>query len=184
MFIAAADEQINDDVNLLVSFGGYYDLKNVLKFIATGHYEHQGQKKFHPPDPFGRKLILAQYEKNFGQQESVNAFFNNTNPEQFETLYSSLPEELKNFISDLTPKDHLSKLASKKILLVHSQPVLIVPYTESLKLKESLDNAKVTILTIFSHVNVKFPKPGLKNIFTAYIPETARMYKIIFKILY
>jgi len=37
--IAAADARVRDRVRFVVSFGGYYDLTNVITFITTGYYE-------------------------------------------------------------------------------------------------------------------------------------------------
>src|SRR3972149_5887799 len=38
--IAAADLRVRDHVRFVVSFGGYYDLLNVVTFVTTGHYDH------------------------------------------------------------------------------------------------------------------------------------------------
>ena len=42
--IAASRPSVCEKVRFLVSFGGYYDLKNVLSYIATGHFDFGGKK--------------------------------------------------------------------------------------------------------------------------------------------
>ena len=57
--IAASRPGVRENVKFLVSFGGYYDLKNVLSFIATGHYEYRGEKYFRKPQEYGKWVFLA-----------------------------------------------------------------------------------------------------------------------------
>ena len=57
--IAACRPEIRDQVRFVVSFGGYYDLKNVLSFIATGHFEFQGHRYFRRPQEYGKWVFLA-----------------------------------------------------------------------------------------------------------------------------
>ena len=57
--IAASRPAIREKVRFLVSFGGYYDLRNVLSFIATGHFEYGGRRYFHPPQEYGKWVFLA-----------------------------------------------------------------------------------------------------------------------------
>jgi pimeloyl-ACP methyl ester carboxylesterase len=40
--VAAADARVRDRVQFVVSFGGYYNLVNVITFITTGYYEFEG----------------------------------------------------------------------------------------------------------------------------------------------
>jgi hypothetical protein len=46
-------------VRFVVSFGGYYDLKNVLSFIATGYFEFRGKRYFRKPQEYGKWVFLA-----------------------------------------------------------------------------------------------------------------------------
>jgi len=57
--IAACRPEIRAKVRFVVSFGGYYDLKNVLSFIATGHFEFQGHRYFRKPQEYGKWVFLA-----------------------------------------------------------------------------------------------------------------------------
>ena len=42
--LAAADARIRDKVSVISTFGGYYDLRDVLLFVLTGTYEYGGQR--------------------------------------------------------------------------------------------------------------------------------------------
>jgi pimeloyl-ACP methyl ester carboxylesterase len=57
--IAACRPEIRQKVRFLVSFGGYYDLKNVLSFIATGHFEFGDHRYFRKPQEYGKWVFLA-----------------------------------------------------------------------------------------------------------------------------
>ena len=57
--IAASRPGVRAKVKFLVSFGGYYDLKNVLSFMATGHFEYEGKKYFRKPQEYGKWVFLA-----------------------------------------------------------------------------------------------------------------------------
>ncbi len=57
--IAACQPKIRDKVRFVVSFGGYYDLKNVLSYIGTGYFEYGGKRYFRPPQEYGKWVFLA-----------------------------------------------------------------------------------------------------------------------------
>ena len=57
--IAASRPSIRERVRFVVSFGGYYDLKHVLSFIATGNFEFKGKRYFRKPQEYGKWIFLA-----------------------------------------------------------------------------------------------------------------------------
>jgi dienelactone hydrolase len=57
--IAACRPAIREKVRFVVSFGGYFDLKNVLSFIASGHSEFRGRRYFRRPQEYGKWVFLA-----------------------------------------------------------------------------------------------------------------------------
>ena len=52
--IAATDPAIANRVGFVVSFGGYYDLLNVIRFITTGHFAHRDVRGWLPPNQVAR----------------------------------------------------------------------------------------------------------------------------------
>jgi dienelactone hydrolase len=56
--IAAADRRVRDHVQFVVSFGGYYDLLNVVTFVTTGHYEFRDVRGWTVPNEYTRWIFL------------------------------------------------------------------------------------------------------------------------------
>ncbi len=56
---AACRPAIRHKVRFLMAFGAYYDLKNVLSFMATGKFEFEGKKYFKKPQEYGKWVFLA-----------------------------------------------------------------------------------------------------------------------------
>jgi dienelactone hydrolase len=50
VLLAAADSRVRDKVAMVATFGGYYDLRNVLLFMLTGAYEYGGNRGYIRPD--------------------------------------------------------------------------------------------------------------------------------------
>ena len=56
--IAAADPRVRDHVQFVVSFGGYYDLLNVIIFVTTGYYEFGEVRGWTVPNEYTRWIFL------------------------------------------------------------------------------------------------------------------------------
>lgn len=57
--LAAADPAIRDQIALVGSFGGYWDLTNVIRFITTGWFEEDGEWRQAAPQSYNRWKLLA-----------------------------------------------------------------------------------------------------------------------------
>ena len=110
--IAACRPEIRGKVRFVVSFGGYYDLKNVLSFIATGHFEFRGHRYFRKPQEYGKWVFLA---NNLGWVES---------PQDRAVLRKILGVKLRNAHAPIDP--FLSRLGGEGRnvlnLLSHADP--------------------------------------------------------------
>ena len=58
VLLAAADARARDKVSVVSTFGGYYDLRDVLLFILTGTYEYGGQRGYIRPDTSLRWMFV------------------------------------------------------------------------------------------------------------------------------
>jgi dienelactone hydrolase len=58
MLLAAADGRVSDRVATVVTFGGYADLRSVLRFSLTGSYEYGGHSGYQRPDSSLRWMFL------------------------------------------------------------------------------------------------------------------------------
>ncbi len=56
--IAAADRRVRDRVQFVVSFGGYFDLLNVITFVTTGYYEFGDLRARIVPNEYSRWIFL------------------------------------------------------------------------------------------------------------------------------
>lgn len=57
--LAAADPAIRERVNLVGSFGGYWDLADVIGFVTTGWYEEDGHWRQRAQQSYNRWKLLA-----------------------------------------------------------------------------------------------------------------------------
>lgn len=55
---AAADPSIRDQVKFVVSFGGYYDTANVVRYLTTGRDEYRGHRHIQPPEIYARYVLV------------------------------------------------------------------------------------------------------------------------------
>jgi len=58
MLIAAADPLVEKRLRFVVSFGGYYDLVQVIKFVTTGYYGYGEERGYAKPDDYTRWIFL------------------------------------------------------------------------------------------------------------------------------
>ncbi len=56
--IAAADPRVRERVRFVVSFGGYYDLEDVITFVTTGAYGFDGVHGHLTPNEYTRWIFL------------------------------------------------------------------------------------------------------------------------------
>jgi pimeloyl-ACP methyl ester carboxylesterase len=59
--IASADPALEGEVGAAVGFGGYCDLRRVVRFQLTGRHEWRGRERYLSPDPYGRWIVAANF---------------------------------------------------------------------------------------------------------------------------
>lgn len=215
--IAASKVEAEFPLKFLISFGGYYDLKQVLEFSTTGHFFYQGQDHFIEPDPASRWFFVSYYAgflsggndsqllTQIAQTKAANPnadvanlsdllsvegktifdLLTNADPNQVNLLLNNLPQQLKDFIHELNPAEQVTFLRTN-FYIIHSLNDNVIPYTQSLELNDFFKNETKTylfLLKIFSHVNLELPPATAKNIFSDYIPETFKFWRIMDDIL-
>jgi dienelactone hydrolase len=78
--MAAADPAVQGRVKFIVSFGGYYDPVNVIRFITTGAYEYGDEKGFLQPEPYGKWVFFmnnVDYVENDKDRKILREIFKN-----------------------------------------------------------------------------------------------------------
>lgn len=215
--IAAADPLIRDQVNFLVSFGGYYDPVNLIRFITTGTYEYRDEKGFLQPEPYGkwvffknnvdyveserdRRLLKAMFEKEEKKKrDEATLLLGDLTPQGrylYELLINEDPDRVENLIkrTDARFQDYLKKLSLAPIipsirayfLIGHGSTDPLIPYTESLRLADAVqdkDKVHVAILRAFSHVDPARKSFPAKEFLTVYLPSMVQFYYLIYDLL-
>lgn len=216
-FMAAADPSIRRQVKFLVSFGGYYDPINVIRFITTGYYEYRGEKGFLKPEPYGkwvffmnnvdyvknekdRRLLKAVFKKEEEQKRDEAANLLGSLTPQGRYLYELLINEDPGRVDDLVKKtdprvrDYIGRLALAPLipsihaylLIGHGSTDPLIPYTESLRLADAVqDKSRVhlAILKLFTHVDPARKSFSPKEFLTVYLPSMLEFYYLIYDLL-
>lgn len=179
----ALDESIETET--IVIMGGYFEMKQLLKFLTTGEYHYQNEIYHEEPDAFGRDLIKEQLAKQINDPAFVR-LLDNEDPRQFDALYERLSTQTKDFIDSLSTTDEqLGKINAQEFILTHSNPDPVVPYTHSMQIKDVLGyKAELIILNSFAHVNVQLPKFNWNTLWEFYWPEFKKIYYVLYKFIY
>lgn len=143
--VAAEDEKINQKVRSIVFFGGYYNIIDYLSSLST------------------KKIILdgktVKWETAKGAIDQAQEIL------EKEGLTLKQFDEKDTFDADLTesllrfsPHENLRNLKAK-IFILHEKSDTFVPYTESIKLKNALEEKGSPIVyhqaNLFEHVQPK-----------------------------
>jgi len=138
-FIAAVDPSIRDQVKFLVSFGGYYDPVNVIRFITTGHYDYRDERGFLKPEPYGkwtffmnnldyvesqkdRRILREVFEKEEkGRRGEIGALIKGLTPQGralYELLVNTNPDRVEHLVRKIDPgvRDYLERLSMARVV--------------------------------------------------------------------
>ena len=106
------------------------------------------------------------------------------NSKEFDTGFTNMPEKIKKYYSSLSLTDEIIKSINFPMLILHSTNDRLIPYTESIKLFDKIENKKESSLVLISAFDHTVPVPAtFKNIWTIYLPNLARIVKFIFRML-
>ena len=163
--VAAGDARIADDVDHVVSFGGYFDALTAFGAIATHHIEYNGVDEKWTPRVHAERVIAHQLinrvddaddrallERMFIDdepgtpqelaslspvgRESYN-FLANTDPARVTDLIDRLPPAAVAELDELSPKTSIDNVKAD-LFIVHDRGDPFIPYTESRRLKDAL----------------------------------------------
>jgi acetyl esterase/lipase len=99
MLIAAANPRLEGRLKFVVSFGGYYDLVQVIKFVTTGHYQYGDERGYATPNDYTRWIFL-QYNLDLLRDPVDQAIL----ARLAETRDPGRPYQDRSLPSDLTPE--------------------------------------------------------------------------------
>ena len=107
-------------------------------------------------------------------------FTANTDPARFDSLYPLLPETFRTWVDTFSLRHHTSGVRTK-LLLAHSSADKVIPYPESMALAADLPDAPepdVSIVDLFTHVDIKIDGTSLRALVTNVIPGLFRIWGI------
>jgi fermentation-respiration switch protein FrsA (DUF1100 family) len=162
--IAATDPAIAGQVRFVISFGGYFDLVDVIRFVTTGHFAWQGHRGYLPPSPHARgRFLLANLDlvQEATDQEILVAVAKGLADGEwrptvctdglspwgaalYALLMNTAPEQVDALIGRLDPRirERIAYLSPSRVIgrlqahlvVIHGLEDDYIPYSESLRL--------------------------------------------------
>lgn len=183
--VAAADPRIADDVDHVVSFGGYFDALSAFGAIATHHIEYKSVDEAWVPrehaervmarqlidridDARDRELLTRMFIDGESAQPAELAslgpvgrtsydFLSNRDPKAVAELIKRLPPAAVSELAYLSPETSIANVKAE-LFIIHDRADPFVPYTESRRLKDAVGDRPRTHfdeLRLFEHVEPK-----------------------------
>jgi len=156
--LASSDEEIRNLVKFIFCYGGYYDLKKVIAYVTTGHYEYKEESGYLEPYEHGKWLFLKlnldlieDEEDREVLEEISNIKIENAKANVYE-LQKKLGEEGLNIYNLLTNKDY------KKVEdLIDKLNPKIKQYMEKLSPCSRIENVKAYLLIAHGYPDYSIP---------------------------
>ncbi len=183
--VAAADPRIADDVDHVVSFGGYFDALSTFGAIATHRIEYKDVDEPWTPMPHAERVVAYQLidrlddprDRDLLTRTFIDAdpptadelatlspvgrssynFLANRDPAAVADLIRQLPPDAVADLDYLSPKTSIDRVKAD-LFILHDRADPFVPYTESRRLKDAIGNrpnAHFDELRLFEHVSPK-----------------------------
>lgn len=181
--VAAADPRINNDVDQVVSFGGYWDALETFGAIATHHIEYGDVDETWTPREHSEHIMAEQLiaavesahdrdllERWFLDGEPASAeqlatlspvgrtsydFLANRDPAEVQALIDRLPPEAVAELDYLSPRTSIANVKAE-LFILHDRADPFIPYTESRRMHDALrgrPRAHFDELRLFEHVS-------------------------------
>ena len=185
--VAASDPRISDQVALFGSFGGYYDLYDVITAATTETITNDGhQTRWEPDDKTLRVLrrSLIYYVDDPRDQDVLTRIFledddsarqelgglsprsraifdilDNHDPARSAELFAALPPDYQAILRRLSPSAALNGLRAE-LIVMHDRHDRYIPYAESRRLAEAARSGvevHYAEMDIFRHVDPHVP---------------------------
>lgn len=175
--IAAADQRVRTDIELVAVFGAFFDLRGLIQAASTG-VSLVGERRV----PWGgdpragevlreaalelvprpqRDVLAAAFDRRDQgipedlppEARSVYELVVNRDPRQTAALAARLGAHASKVIRDFSPSTFADQIASP-VVAIHSTDDPVTPYGEAVRLKAALPDARLVTVSLFEHVDV------------------------------
>ncbi|MDP2948376.1 MAG: hypothetical protein Q8P22_02415 [Chloroflexota bacterium] len=185
--VAATDPRISADVDFLSSFGGYYDLGDVISAATTETITYNGQREAWHPDiktvrvlqrsfiyyadtPRDRDILTRIFLEDDAsargevgelspQSRPLFDLLDNDDPDRAQELLARLAPQDRATLRRLSPSTSIGSLRTE-LFILHDRNDKLIPYVESRRLAEAArgrDKVHYAELDIFRHVDPTVP---------------------------
>ena len=183
--VAAADPRIANEVNHVVSFGGYFDALQTFGAVLTHHIEYQDVDEPWTAQQHATNVVTHQLVNRVGSEADRSLlarwfldgepaspqdiatlspvglatydFLANRDPQAVQQLIDRLPQAEIDDMNYLSPRSSIANVRADLIIL-HDQGDPFVPYTESRRLQDAVGqrpNVTFDELRLFDHITPK-----------------------------
>jgi pimeloyl-ACP methyl ester carboxylesterase len=173
--IAAAGD-IRMRVRFIVTFGGYFDMRDMLEYIVVDQAGKLGYSKW--------EYLAA--NPHLSKAGPIDHLFNSTTAAEFRQRLNEAPQQLRTTLDELSPSRYVENLHAP-LIIVHGAYDPSVPPSQAEKLARAAARFQIpyglTLLDIHGHTAMEYPSITLSNVLTQYIPEGLKLLATVHRIL-
>jgi hypothetical protein len=212
VFSAAAEPSVSGNVAVITCWGGFYNINDWLQAVIARHYIDAGEAKPWKP----RDLLIQEAPKwliellpdasdrvrleellSGSTSASVKSrlspsgqamyeLLTNRDPKLIKQLWESLDPKVQRTLNSLSPHTKIDKY-NTKIAIIHTFNDDVIPWVESCKLDDVIDDKNKLYFRIFRqfyHVSIEdLLKARISNLHHV-ISEAGQFYLYMYSILY
>jgi dienelactone hydrolase len=210
--LAATEPSISQDVDVVSSWGGFCNINDWLQAVISERYIDEGTAKpWRPrtvlieeaprwliellPDPSDRVCIEKMLRGNSADSaksdlspsgQAMYELLTNRDPERVKDLWARLDPKIQQTLDSLSPHTKMAQLKTK-IAIIHTFNDDVIPWVESCKLADAIDDAHKIYFRVFGqfyHASIEdLLNPRMSNLHNV-ISEVAQFYLYIYSVLY
>ncbi len=211
VFLAATEPEISRNVAVITCWGGFYNINDWLRAILALQYVDSGEPKpWKPRDLLIQEapkwlveLLLNASDRAYleemlrGSTDSLKGRLSpsgqamyellaNHDPKRIVELWEKLDSKVQRTLNSLSPHTKIAQHKTK-IAIIHTLNDDVIPWVESCKLVDAINNKNIIYFRIFRqfyHVSIEdLSKARISNLHHV-ISEAAQFYLYVHSILY
>ena len=180
---AATDPSIREKVQFVVSFGGYFDAVNVLRYVTTGRDEFRGHRHLQPPAAYARRVLtenLLNRVPGDGDRTILSGLFDHGRPDPEREVPPHAPDRLTEggrAVYELLCNRDPARVPS---LAAATDPA-VRDYLESLSLRAVAPQVKARVLIGHGDTDPLVPSTESLRLADA-LPDPGRVHAVILNV--